>query len=559
MEASGNAMTGRAKTVLVFQAGGISKTIITGLVAKVKDRTSRERLACKGNCDFQPEVRQHFRKTILPIVDEILRLLELPPKSFDLSVINAGATSAYDRGINLQGYSADAPAFLTLLSAALDLPVRQDVVCTGHIASPGGDMAPVGSLPQKIDAALKDPGIKAFVFPSFERDGSLKDLTPREYEESVTAIRRSRGRIKQKEVRDIAGLLEAALETESLISASLRNGSFDKTLPAEAGDGLVRQAAAFLCRDNEQRFWELFLSRLFAKEAEASRKLLQLYVDYHITAQSYPKLFGEKLQRAVLSLPPYLRRQAGLFPLLQTGDYIRLVQFVGETDHEDIARLLNAINGQVRGGVEPSQKSSGEEPSVPGAEALLNQLLGELDPETIEQRACRKFDEARASFSLDTVTVENNEEFLDSITSFYAHLLRRAGAGPTSPTSGNLSADVLDVLNKAIHGREDYNSILAEAKNASRGGLRFILDLVTEHLKNEAREKYIFRTFKEAIDPLDTDTRVSLIAAIMKREGDRLPPDIASQPPERYAHQYEEILRLYAQSLSRVISRLKSL
>ena len=274
MEASGNSMTGRAKTVLVYHSGGIPKAIITGLVARVKNGTSRERLAFKGHCDFHPEVRLHFRKTILPIVDEILRLLELPPKAFDLSVVNAGATSASDRGINLQGYSADAPAFLTLLSAALDMPVRQDVVCTGHIASPGGDIEPVGSLPKKIDAALKDPEIKVFVFPSFERDGSLKDLTPREYEESVTAIRRSRGRIKQKEVRDIAGLLEAALETESLISASLRNGYFDKTLLAEAGDGPVRQAAAFLCRDNEKRFWESIERQLFTKEAEAGRKLL---------------------------------------------------------------------------------------------------------------------------------------------------------------------------------------------------------------------------------------------------------------------------------------------
>lgn len=559
MEASGNSMTGRAKTVLVFQAGGISKAIITSLVANVNDKPSQKRISFKGSCDFQTEVRQQFETTILPIVDEILRLLEIPPKSFELSVVNPGATSASDTGINLQGYSADAPAFLALLSAALDLSVRQDVVCTGHIASPDGDMAPVGSLPQKIDAALKDPEIKTFVFPRIEQDSSLKELKPLHYEEAVTALRRSRGKIKHKEVRDIAGLLEAVLEMESIVVASLQNGYFNRPLSAGTENGPVRQAAAFFCQANEKRFWELLERHLFSNEMEAGQGLLRLYADFHIAGKRYPKQFGEKLQRILISLPPYLRRQAGLFPLLDTGTYIQIVQFAGETDHEDIGRLLNAINGQVRDSQEPLKEPSGEKPTALGAEALLDHLLGELDPETVEQKACRPYDEARASFILDKVTVEGNEEFLDTITSFYTHVLRHTGSGSINPTSENLSAETLDVLKRTIQGREDYNSILAEAKNASRGGLRYILDLLTDHLKYEAREKYIFRTLKEAVDPLDVDIRVSLIAAIMKREGDRLPPDITSQPPERYAHQYEEILRLYSQSLSRVTSRLKAL
>ena len=559
MEASGNSMTGRAKTVLVYHAGGISKAIITSLVARILDKTSPERLSFKGSCDIQPEIRLHFEKTILPIVDEILHLLGIPSKSFELSVVNAGATSSSDTGINLQGYSADAPAFLALLSAALEMPVRQNVVCTGHIASPGGDIAPVGSLPQKIDVALRDPEIKTFVFPSLEQDSSMKDLTSEKYEEAVTAIRRSRGKIKQKDVRDIAGLLEATLETESIVSSSLRNGYFDKPLPAGAEDGPVRQAASFLCRENETIFWKLLERHLFSKEMEAGQGLLRLFADFHIAGKRYPKEFGEKLQRILISLPPYIRRQPGLFPLLERGTYIRIVQFAGEPDHEDIGRLLNVINGQVRGSQEPLKKTSGQEPTALGAEALLDHLLEEIDDETINQRVYRFYDEARASFILDKVTVESNEEFLETITSFYTHVLRRTGTEIIGPISENLSAEALDVLKRAIHGREDYNSILAEAKNASRGGLRYILDLVTDHLKHEAREKYIFRAFKEAIDTLDDDIRVSLIAAIMKREGDRLPPNIASQPPERYAHQYEEILRLYSQSLARVVSRLKAL
>jgi hypothetical protein len=64
---------------------------------------------------------------------------------------------------------------------------------------------------------------------------------------------------------------------------------------------------------------------------------------------------------------------------------------------------------------------------------------------------------------------------------------------------------------------------------------------------------------KEAIDPMDFKTRVSIIGTIMKRLGNRLPPEIASQPPERYADNYEELIRLYSLSLAKVTERLRSL
>jgi predicted ATP-dependent protease len=38
-------------------------------------------------------------------------------------------------GVQVSGFSADVPMFLAMLSARLQMPVRQDVVSTGHIAS----------------------------------------------------------------------------------------------------------------------------------------------------------------------------------------------------------------------------------------------------------------------------------------------------------------------------------------------------------------------------------------------------------------------------------------
>ncbi len=122
-----------------------------------------------------------------------------------------------------------------------------------------------------------------------------------------------------------------------------------------------------------------------------------------------------------------------------------------------------------------------------------------------------------------------------------------------------LSAEALDVLKKTFHQKHGYNEALTEAKEGTRGGLRYILDMMTEYLKNEARQRHILKTFKESIDPLDFDAKVKLIKHLMNRLEEHLPDEITSQKPERFAVDYEEIVTAYVQSkvsLQNVFRRL---
>jgi hypothetical protein len=61
------------------------------------------------------------------------------------------------------------------------------------------------------------------------------------------------------------------------------------------------------------------------------------------------------------------------------------------------------------------------------------------------------------------------------------------------------------------------------------------------------------------VDPLDWPGRVEFVRGIFDYLGHQLPSDLRSQPPERFARQYEAICQMYARSLDRVKDFLRTL
>jgi len=172
------ASVGRAKTALVLSADTCAPAVISAMLARTMTRQERSRLRLVGPAAFSPKVIKHLRAVVLPIVDRIAKELDLPLQDFKLSLVNVGAASSSDVGIQVSGFSADVPVLLALLSAVLQIPVPDDIVFTGHVSSPVGDIAVVKAIPAKLAAAVADKYTRRFVYPSLAADGSLKTLTP---------------------------------------------------------------------------------------------------------------------------------------------------------------------------------------------------------------------------------------------------------------------------------------------------------------------------------------------------------------------------------------------
>jgi hypothetical protein len=271
----------------------------------------------------------------------------------------------------------------------------------------------------------------------------------------------------------------------------------------------------------------------------------------------YPSGLGDRLNKLILSLPPAVKKNKDLFPLIPMKDCLQLAQYASENDYSDVHVLFDAIRG--KNAWVPSKDAKAQASESTDPHSLLEYFLSELSAENIAREIYKPIDEARASYIMDSVEVANYEEFNEAISAFYVHIYRHLGQLQWPLSINHALPNALDLLERTFQNHGGKNAAYAEGLNPVKGGLRFIFDLMTESLKQEEKEKFIRAVFKGTLDPLDFDKKVSIIKAFMQRVGPNLPEHIRGYSPEQYATDYETIIRAYSESLEKVIGLLKIL
>lgn len=552
--------SGRANTVLVFGHGEDATAVVSAVVVRIVDQATGERVRFSGAAAFEDKTINHIRSVILPMVDRVCEILGLPKKSFEISVVNLGAASIIDVGLRISGYSADVPIALAMLSACLEMTVPQDIAVSGHIASVDGDIRMVRGIPAKLEAAIEEDIIGIFVHPALEKDGSLESLSPKEKERVAGAIGKARRLIRTVAVHDLGELAPKVFSDEQVVLSSLRLGFYQATIPFTAKQTPIERTVQYLAEDHEHRFWKALERQLLEGRNEDAKGLFQVFARFYIHTKRYPKGLGHKILQLLQSLPPETRRLKIVFPLLPMSECIQLSQFAQESDYEDVPLLFRAVSGRMATplgkGSEKSGSGSDTEDET-GAEKL-RLILSEMDEEVLTLIGL-PIDSARAAYVMESITVKSYDAFLETITSFYIHLMRYTGK-VSDPVDRNVSGnEAIALLERAFSRDGGFNEALSEAKNGTNGGLRLVLDVMTARFKREEREKHVNLVLKLALDPLDWEGKVALMGALLKHLEPHLTPKIVSQPPERYAGHYETIVRGYVQSMDQVKSLLRSL
>ena len=193
------------------------------------------------------------------------------------------------------------------------------------------------------------------------------------------------------------------------------------------------------------------------------------------------------------------------------------------------------------------------------ATAAVEAVLAEIDAEALSRKIGLPVDSARASYVMGDVLIESSAEFNDAVSAFYLTLLRHTYPEPVSADPVELADEALDLLERAFTDKGGVNAARAEARDGIHGGMRFVLDVMTEQYKVGQQSKHVSRVLQEALDPLDWSQRVAFMRAFLDRLGPQLPAKIRDQPPERFARHYGDILQTYAQSLDRVKQLLRRL
>jgi hypothetical protein len=485
----------------------------------------------------------------------------VPCPGLELSAVNLSAASWDQRGLTISGFSADAPVFLAMLAAILGLEVPADFLCTGHIASSDGDIRMVGGLPAKLAAASQEKTIQRFAYPDPMADGSLEPmLTPEEMQEVIAALAEAKRFLSLYPINDVADMVSRAFRSEDLVLASLRKGYFNAEYLAAKSSSPLDRTAAYLMSDLPARFWSALESRLLAGQDTYAKVLLDAFVRYHLGQERYPTGFGKRLQGVLTSIPASTRRLKIRFPLLPSTMGFSLASFARSEDHPDAVVMLKAIQGELDGVHRhydrPSDSSS---PSSQAPDSGLNDVISLVNENSLAERISLPIDSARASYSLDTVLVQSHEAFNDTIISFVVHLFRRVRGVDVNEPVQAFGAEAFALLERTFAHSGGIKAALLEAQTGTKGGMRYVLDAMTEQFKKEEREKEVQRVLLEALDPLDWDSQVALIKALLKRLWTHLPDDIRDHPPERYANHVGPLARAYVESMDHLKNAFRSL
>jgi hypothetical protein len=190
----------------------------------------------------------------------------------------------------------------------------------------------------------------------------------------------------------------------------------------------------------------------------------------------------------------------------------------------------------------------------------IGSLLSALDEREVA-RQVRDHDEARMRYPLSSNTVRDFDEFRDIITDYYIYhdsaCISRGGRLSRTDAYG----EAKELLEREGRRRGNANivSVWNDAHDGTNGGLRVVLDTIADSLKLRAVERYTEAMFDMHVAPNAWDDKVEIIRQFIGCCGPMLAGSIVAHQPERYAHDFTELIKAYVEGLRRTSSIFRRL
>jgi hypothetical protein len=527
-------------------------------VSICKNKT--ERLNFVGPVSFNDNTIRHVNEVILPIADEVALSLGQPLESFEISVTNVGAASGNDLGIQISGYSADLAVFIALLSAYMRIPVSNETAFTGHIASRSGDIRMVKALPAKMKTASENTHIEKMVFPDTGMDKSISDLMPSNKKRVSDALISVKGKLICIPIQDISESLPHAFEDYQIVISSLNNGFFDIHFIENGHPSAIEKTILFLGGQNKERYWTILKKTFQLSDGASVKILINTIIQYYISLEKYPINIGERIYSIVCAVPLQILRSKFEFPLLSVPNFSQISKYAKESDYDDLKNLFTAlVAGRVSGNNENKTINIENTKNDLDEHTNLNSIMAKISVERLTESIGVPIDSARASFPIQSITVRDHGEFNDIIESFFVHLHLYTNRVSDYKHVSTASPEANALVQRAFENKGGYDAALLECRNPINGGIRYVLDLMTEQYKYEEKEKFVNFVLKSALDPLNWELKVGLTKEILQRLENILPDEILNEPPEKFASHYEILVKSYVKSIDTFTQVIRSL
>ena len=190
----------------------------------------------------------------------------------------------------------------------------------------------------------------------------------------------------------------------------------------------------------------------------------------------------------------------------------------------------------------------------------INSLLSALDEREIARQVAMRHDDARMQYHLPSNTVRDFDQFTALIADYcnyhYTRCVSRGGNLAPSEAYGR-AKELLE--NEYRRRRGDIVSAFNDASDGTNGGMRAVLDIICEGIKTEAIERYVQSAFDSHVSPNSWDQKVEMISQFISYNGNVLSSSIVASQPERYAHDYSELIRSYTEGLKQTSAMFRRL
>jgi hypothetical protein len=192
--------------------------------------------------------------------------------------------------------------------------------------------------------------------------------------------------------------------------------------------------------------------------------------------------------------------------------------------------------------------------------ATINILLSALDEREIARRVAVPHDEARIQYRVSSNTVADFGQFKERIGHYYNYQFTTCVSGGGGLTLSESCGRAEELLENEM--RRQQGTIVTAYNNAAdgtNGGMRVVLDTICEGLKAEVTDRYIRDAFERHVAPNSWEQKVDIIRQFIAYAGPYLSSSIVAGQPERYAHNYSELIKSYTEGLRQTSSMFRRL
>lgn len=188
---------------------------------------------------------------------------------------------------------------------------------------------------------------------------------------------------------------------------------------------------------------------------------------------------------------------------------------------------------------------------------LVDRILAELSQQALAEQVTRQHDEARISYRLRANTISDFDEYQKELGSYYTyHYNRCVVPGGTMPEDHARSKAKAIIV--GYYRRQD-GTLVNGFNDAQDGthGLRQQLDIIADHLKSEAVEQKVIDVLDRYLPPSSWEAKLAFTKELLDYLNQSLPPSMQLGPPEKYAADVQQLVRMIVQARRQIANAFR--